>query len=189
MSSIKQHGMLGRRLWPVALIGAVLAVAAAGPSVALGASAGQHPRGKARAAQQQQPAINAQTDPDAAAAYAAGSPSNISWQTGTAPGGCRAHPAPATPVQQSPCVPAQNNQAHYRITDGWGTARGCSGTSCTTAARTQRPRRTTGQRHRKQSWSLSEKVSLKISVGVPNIVSVSDEVSAFSKQTTRLPQR
>ena len=79
--------MLGRRLWPVALIAAVLAVAAAGPSMALGASAGQHQRGKARAAQQQQPAINSQTDPAAAAAAlnAAGSPSNISWQTGTAP--------------------------------------------------------------------------------------------------------
>ena len=89
MSSIKRHGRLGRRLWPVALIAAVLVVEAgpAWPWAPRRAST----RGKARDAQQQQPAINSQTDPDAAAAAlnAAGSPSNISWQTGTAPGGCQ----------------------------------------------------------------------------------------------------
>lgn len=185
MSSIKQHGMLGRRLWPVALIAAVLAVAAAGPSVALGASAVQHQRGKARAAQQQQPAINSQTDPDAAAAAlnAAGSPSNISWQTGTAPGGCQDAPAPATPVQQSPCVPAQNNQAHYQITDGWGLPEVVGDVLYNCSAKAEAETDYGVSDTQTTTFSLSEKVSLKVSVGVPDVASVTDEVSAFSKQT------
>ena len=186
MISSKRHGMLGRRLW--ALIGAVLAVAAAGPSMALAASAGKHLRGKARAGQQMQPAIDAQTDPDAAAAAleAGGSVSNIRWQTGTDPGGCQdAQPTPATPVQPAPCVPAQDNTAHYAITDGWGPPT-VFGDVLYNCSQNQNAETDTGDSDtRTESWSLSEKVSLKISVGVPNIASVSDEVSAFSKQANK----
>ncbi len=188
MISIKRHGMLGPRL--CALIGAVLAVAAAGPSMALAASAGTHHRGKGRAAQQQQPAIDAQTDPAAAAAAieAGGSVSNISWQTNTAPGGCEgAVPAPAAPVQPepAPCVPAQNNTAHYAITDGWGPP-AVFGDVLYNCSQNANAETDTGDSDtRTQSWTLSEKVSLKISVGVPNVVSASDEVSAFSKQTNK----
>jgi hypothetical protein len=183
MISIKRHGMLGRRLG--SLLGAVLAVAAAGPSMALAASPGKHQQGQARGAQQMQPPINAQTDPAAAAAAveAGGSVSNISWQTNTAPGGCEgAVPAPAPPVQPAPCVPAQNNQAHYAITDGWGPP-AVFGDVLYNCSQTADAETDTGDSDtRTQSWSLSEKVSLKISAGLPNIVSVSDEVSAFSKQ-------
>jgi hypothetical protein len=190
MSSITQHGMLGRWLWPVAVIAALLAVAAAGPNVAAAASAGQHQREKARAAAQPQPPIDSKTDPAAAAAAldAAGSPSNISWQTGTAPGGCQdaqppPPPPPAAPAQPPPCVPAQNNTAHYQITDGWGLPAvvgnvlyNCSPTAEAETDYGVSDTFTT-------TFSLSEKVSLKISVGLPDIASVTDEVSAFSKQT------
>lgn len=170
MISIKRPGVLGRRLWPVALIGAVLAVVAAGPSVA----------------QQTQPAIDAQQDPDAAAAavQAGGSASNISWQTGTDPGGCEgADPAPAAPVQQAPCVPAQNNTHHYTITNGLGPPAvfGDVLYNCSQSAPAETD--TGDSDARTESWTLSEKVSLKISAGLPGIVSASAEVSAFSSQS------
>ena len=170
MISIKRPGGLGRRLWPAALIGAMLAVAAAAPSVA----------------QQQQPAIDAQQDPDAAAAaiQAGGSASNIRWQTGTDPGGCEAsQPAPAAPVQQAPCVPAQNNTRHYTITNGLGPPAvfGDILYNCSQSAPAETDTGTSDART--ESWTLSEKVSLKISVGLPDVASASAEVSGFSSQS------
>ena len=173
MISIKRPGMLGRRLWPVALIGAVLAVAAAGPS----------------AAQQQLPAINAKSDPDAAAAaiQAGGSASNISWQTDTDEGGCAdSQPAPATPVQPEPCVPAQNNQRHYTIVNKLGPPSVFGDTlyNCSQVAPAESDTGTSAAHT--ETWSLTEKVSLKISGGLPGIVEVSAEVSAFSTQSNTI---
>ena len=170
MISINRPGVLGRRLWSASLIGAMLTLAAAAPSVA----------------QQTQPAIDAQQDPDAAAAaiQAGGSASNIRWQTGTDAGGCAgSQPAPASPVQQAPCVPAQNNTRHYTITNGLGPPAvfGDVLYNCSPSAGAESDTGTSDART--ESWTLSEKVSLKISAGLPDIVSASAEVSAFSSQS------
>lgn len=67
MSSLHQYSLPGRRLWPVALTGTVLAFAAAGPSAAL-ASTGTHHRGNAPLAQgTPDQTIDAKANPDAAA--------------------------------------------------------------------------------------------------------------------------
>jgi hypothetical protein len=175
MISIKRPGMLGRRLWPIGLMGAVVAVAAAGPS----------------AAQQQLPAIDSKADPDAAAAaiQAGGSASNITWQTDTDKGGCEgSQPAPATPVQPEPCVPAQNNQRHYTIVNKLGPPAvfGDVLYNCSQSAPAESDTGTSLAHT--ETWSLSEKVSLKISGGLPGIVEVSAEVSAFSTQSNAAAQ-
>ena len=172
---IKRPGMLGRRLWPIGLMGAVMAVAAAEPS----------------AAQQQLPAIDSKADPDAAAAaiQAGGSASNITWQTDTDKGGCAdSQPAPATPVQPEPCVPAQNNQRHYTIVNKLGPPAvfGDVLYNCSQSAPAESDTGTSTAHT--ETWSLSEKVSLKISGGLPGIVEVSAEVSAFSTQSNAAAQ-
>jgi hypothetical protein len=89
----------------------------------------------------------------------------------------------APPEQPAPCVPANNNQDHYAITDGWGTP-AVFGDVLYNCGRVDYAETDTGTSDaRTESFSLAEKVSLKISVGVPEIANVSDEVSAFSKQS------
>ncbi len=179
MRSIPRCILLGRRLWPVALTGTVLAVAAAGPSATLAASAGKHHRGKAQAAQQPQQVIDAQANPQAAANALNNSTGTPSWQTDTAPGGCTEPP----PTPPDGCVPADsNNTTHYAISDGWGPFAiiGDVLYNCTPDGYAQTAVGVSDQRG--ETTSLSEKVSLKISVTVLDIAGSSTEFSAFSKQ-------
>ena len=179
-----RRGRVGRWLWSVVLIGAVLAVVAGGPSAAQSAPTG-HQRGQARTAQQTQPAIDAQANPAAAAAAldAGTCGTCITWQTGTAPGGCAGgDPAPAAPVQSAPCVPATNNTAHYAITEGWSTPAVFGDVLYNCSANQPAETDTGTSDARADSFSLSEKVTLSISVKVPDVVSLNSEVSAFSKQ-------
>jgi hypothetical protein len=88
-------------------------------------------------------------------------------------------------VQQAPCVPTNNNQDHYAITYGWGTPF-VFGDVLYNCGQVDYAETDTGTSDSQMvSFSLSEKVSLKISVGLPDIVKVSDEVSAFSKQSNQ----
>lgn len=181
MSSTQRYILLGRWLWPVALTGAVLAVAAAGPSATLAASAGKHHRGKSRTAQQPQQVIDAQANPQAAADALDNSTGTPSWQTDTAPGGCTEPP----PTPPDGCVPAdQNNTTHYTITDGYGPFR-VIGDVLYNCSEDQYAETAVGvSDQRKETTSLSERVSVKISLKLLDVVGESTEVSAFSKQAT-----
>lgn len=180
MSFIQRHILVGRRLWPVALTGAVLAVAAAGPSATLAASPGKHHRGQAQTAQTPNKVIDAQANPQAAADALNNSTGTPSWQTDTAPGGCTMPP----PTPPNGCVPAdKGNTTHYTITDGYGPFR-IIGDVLYNCSEDQYAETAVGiSDERMQTTSLSEKVSLKITLKLLDIVGESNEVSAFSKQT------
>jgi hypothetical protein len=181
MSSMQRCILLGRRLWPVALIGAVLAVAAAGPSPTLAASAGKHHRGQAQTAQQPQQVIDAQANPQAAGDALNDSTGSPSWQTDTAPGGCTMPP----PTPPDGCVPAdKGNTTHYTITDGYGPFR-IIGDVLYNCSEDQYAETAVGiSDERMETTSLSEKVSVKISLKLLDTVGISTEFSAFSKQAT-----
>jgi hypothetical protein len=183
MSSLQRHGLLGR-LWPVALTSAVLAAAAAGPSDALAAPAGKHPHEKAQITQQPNQVIDAKTNPDAAAdALNSGTcDPNTCWKTDTDPGSCKPWPVPKD--QYSDCVPAdQNNTTHYAITSDWGppSVLGDVLYNCSTNIGAETA--TSVKDEREETTSLSERVSLKLSLKLLGIVGESTEFSVFSKQS------
>jgi hypothetical protein len=157
MSSLQRHGPFGGRLWRVALTGATLALAAAGPSGALAATAGKHHRGKAQPAQQTpDQVIDAQANPDAAAdALNSGceDTSKCSWKSDTA-------------LTSDYGPPSILGDVLYNCSDDEyaETAVGV-------------------QDERQESTSVSERVSLKVSLSFLDLEKSSAEFSAFSKQS------
>jgi hypothetical protein len=157
MSSRQRHGVLGGRLWPVALTGAVLAVAAAGPSGAPAATAGKHHRGKAQPAQATpDQVIDAKANPDAAAdALNSGcaDTSDCNWNNDTAITSDYGPPSILGDVLYN-CSDDEYAETAVGVED-----------------------------ERQESTSVSERVSLKVSLSFLGFAKSSAEFSAFSQQS------
>ena len=161
MSVRGRYSVIGRRLLPLGLAGALLTAAAVVPSGALAASPSAVAARSGRAARpavQGTPSqvIDAKTDPDAAAqALNAGCAdlSNCSWQTAN-------------------------------ITAGYGPSRilGDALYNCSTDDGENAETAVGVSDERAQTTSVSEKVSLKLSLGLIGIADSSVEFEAFSKQ-------
>jgi hypothetical protein len=153
MSSRQRLAVLGGRLSSVALTGAVLAVAAAGPSAALAASPGKHHRKRARAAQE---VIDAKANPNAAAdALNSGcaDTSNCTWKNDTALTADYGPPSILGDVLYN-CSPDQYAETAVGVED-----------------------------ERQESTSISERLSLKISLSFLGFAKSSAEFSLFSQQS------
>jgi hypothetical protein len=156
MSSPQRHSVIGRRLRSCALTGAVLAVAAAGPSAALAATPGEHHRAKAQPAQATpDQVIDANANPQKAAdALNSGcaDTSQCSWRNDTDFTNDFGPPSILGDVLYN-CSPDTYAETAVGIED-----------------------------ERQESTSISEKVSLKLSVDFIGVAKTSAEFEAFSKQ-------
>ena len=162
MSLGQKYRRVGRRLWPVGLVGAVLAVAAVVPSGAVAASRGAVAGGSARADRANlrgtpTEVIDAQTDPaGAAAALSAGCQdlSNCSWQTAS-------------------------------VTPGYGPASilGDVLYNCSTDQQDNAETAVGVSDERAETTSISEKLSVKLQGGLIGLASASAEFEVFSKQS------
>ena len=154
MSSQQRHGAIGRRLWSAASTGAVLAVTAAAPSAALAQGTPDQ-------------VIDAKANPDAAAAALnSGTParcqdgSNCGWKNDTKfnakTNGNPAYGAPSIlgDVQYN-CSTDEYSETAVGVED-----------------------------ERQETTSVSEKVSLKVSLSFIGLAKSSAEFEAFSKQST-----
>jgi hypothetical protein len=156
MNFLQRHSVIERRLWSVALTGAVLAVAVTGPGAALAASAGKHQRGEVRPAQgSPDRVIDAKANPDAAAdALNSGcaDKSNCTWNNDTA-------------VTSDYGVPSILGDVLYNCSDDEyaETAVGV-------------------EDERQESTSVSEKVSLKVSLSFLGFAKAAVEAEVKSGQ-------
>jgi hypothetical protein len=157
MNFLQRHSVIGRRLWSVALTGALLAVAAAGPSAVLAASAGKHERGKARPAQgSPDRVIDAKANPDAATdALNSGcaDTSKCTWDNDTAITSDYGPPSILGDVLYN-CSDEEYVETAVGVED-----------------------------ERQESTSVSEEVSLKVSLSFLGFAKSSAEFSLFSKQS------
>jgi hypothetical protein len=145
MSSQQRHGVIGRRLWSVALTGAVLAVAAAGPSAALAQGTPDQ-------------VIDAKANPDAAA---------------------NALNSPCKDPNPKNCW---KNDTQFEIAYSAPSILGDVMYNCST---TNYAETAVGvEDERKETTSVSEEVSVKISAGLAGLVEASAEFKAFSKQSS-----
>ena len=156
MNSLR-HGVIGRRLRFVALAGALLAVAAAAPSAALAATPGKHHGGRAQAAQATpDQVIDAQANPDAAAAALNSGTCNPDtqkcWSNDTAITSDYGPPSIIGDVLYN-CSPDQYAETAVEIAD-----------------------------ERQESTSVSEKVSLKVSLSFIGLAKTSVEAEVNSGQ-------
>ncbi len=174
MSALARYDLMKRRLWPVGLAGAVLVTAAAMPSGALAAAHTTSAAGAVRAAAgavhaaagatrvaraaQDNPTevIDAQTDPDKAGAELSSGCadlSNCKWQTD-------------------------------KVTAGYGPASilGDELYNCSTDPNDVAETSVEWSDERAESTSISEKISVKLSLGLIGFADSSVEFEAFSKQ-------
>ena len=158
MSSLQRHRPIGRRLWPVALTATVLAVAAAGPGAALAASPSKHHGAKAHAAQgTPDQVIDANANPGAAAdALNSGcaDTSKCNWKNDTAITVTYGEPSILGDVLYN-CSDDEYAETAVGVED-----------------------------ERQESTSVSERVSLKVSLSFIGLAKSSAEFSLFSKQSS-----
>jgi hypothetical protein len=164
MSVLPRRDLLGRRLWPLALTGAVLGVAAAGPGAALAASPGKH-HGTAQSAQSTpDQVIDAKANPDAAADALNSGCQDLSECTFKNDDAKFDTNTNGKPVYGSPSI---LGDVIYNCSDDEyaETAVGI-------------------EDERQESTSVSEKVSLKVSLSFLDLEKSSAEFEAFSTQSS-----